>query len=230
MKKILSLFLTLVLAFTLVACSTGNEETTTETTVETQTTVEESSTEETSAEEKDEPVEVTSVALKNGQVLVSAEGVEQQIVKLEAGNQDALVSGHKYVYETEKPEITDPLVVDEVEMLGKLVGAPMDTNLIDTLLEKVEGVKVVDTRSEQDFANGSIDGAISIPFDKLEELQEQAKEGTLDILSQFTNEDVILLIGNDTDSNDAIAQDLLYANTRVGAIINGRAYSDYKGQ
>lgn len=240
MKKLLSLLLALVLVFSLVACSTNNEttkETNEETMLETNDETIAETTDETMAETMEETmaedtsVEVTTIALKGNTVLVSGEGLEQQIVTLEAGNQTSLAPGHKYVYSQENPEITDPLVVENVDMLGKAIGTSIDTNLINTLLEKVEGVKIVDTRSEAEFAEGSIEGAINLPADKLEELIEKAgSEEGLDSLKEISKDDVVLLLGTDAASNANVASELLYKIGRVSVTLNGGAYADYKAQ
>lgn len=240
MKKLLSLLLALVLVFSLVACSTNNEttkETNEETMLETNDETIAETTDETMAETMEETmaedtsVEVTIIALKGNTVLVSGEGLEQQIVTLEAGNQTSLVPGHKYVYSQENPEITDPLVVENVDMLGKAIGTPIDTNLINTLLEKVEGVKIVDTRSEAEFAEGSVEGAINLPADKLEELIEKAgSEEGLEALKAIGKDDVVVLLGKDQDLNADVASELLYKIGRVSVTLNGGAYADYKAQ
>lgn len=240
MKKLLSLLLALVLVFSLVACSTNNEttkQTNEETMLETNDETMAETTDETMAETMEETmaedtsVEVTTIALKGNTVLVSGEGLEQRIVTLEAGNQTSLVPGHKYVYSQENPEITDPLVVENVDMLGKAIGTSIDTNLINTLLEKVEGVKIVDTRSEAEFAEGSIEGAINLPADKLEELIEKAgSEEGLDSLKEISKDDVVLLLGTDAASNANVAGELLYKIGRVSVTLNGGAYADYKAQ
>lgn len=240
MKKLLSLLLALVLVFSLVACSTNNEttkETNEETMLETNDETMPETTDETMAETMEETmaedtsVEVTTIALKGNTVLVSGEGLEQQIVTLEAGNQTSLVPGHKYVYSQENPEITDPLVVENVDMLGKAIGTPIDTNLINTLLEKVEGVKIVDTRSEAEFAEGSVEGAINLPADKLEELIEKAgSEEGLEALKAIGKDDVVVLLGKDQDLNADVASELLYKIGRVSVTLNGGAYADYKAQ
>lgn len=240
MKKLLSLLLALVLVFSLVACSTNNEttkETNEETMLETNDETMPETTDETMAETMEETmaedtsVEVTIIALKGNTVLVSGEGLEQQIVTLEAGNQTSLVPGHKYVYSQENPEITDPLVVENVDMLGKAIGTPIDTNLINTLLEKVEGVKIVDTRSEAEFAEGSVEGAINLPADKLEELIEKAgSEEGLEALKAIGKDDVVVLLGKDQDLNADVASELLYKIGRVSVTLNGGAYVDYKAQ
>lgn len=240
MKKLLSLLLALVLVFSLVACSTNNEttkETNEETMLETNDETIAETTDETMAETMEETmaedtsVEVTTIALKGNTVLVSGEGLEQQIVTLEAGNQTSLAPGHKYVYSQENPEITDPLVVENVDMLGKAIGTPIDTNLINTLLEKVEGVKIVDTRSEAEFAEGSVEGAINLPADKLEELIEKAgSEEGLEALKAIGKDDVVVLLGKDQDLNADVASELLYKIGRVSVTLNGGAYADYKAQ
>lgn len=240
MKKLLSLLLALVLVFSLVACSTNNEttkETNEETMLETNDETMAETTDETMAETMEETmaedtsVEVTTIALKGNTVLVSGEGLEQQIVTLEAGNQTSLAPGHKYVYSQENPEITDPLVVENVDMLGKAIGTPIDTNLINTLLEKVEGVKIVDTRSEAEFAEGSVEGAINLPADKLEELIEKAgSEEGLEALKAIGKDDVVVLLGKDQDLNADVASELLYKIGRVSVTLNGGAYADYKAQ
>lgn len=240
MKKLLSLLLALVLVFSIVACSTNNEttkETNEETMLETNDETMAETTDETMAETMEETmaedtsVEVTTIALKGNTVLVSGEGLEQQIVTLEAGNQTSLVPGHKYVYSQENPEITDPLVVENVDMLGKAIGTSVDTNLINTLLEKVEGVKIVDTRSEAEFAEGSVEGAINLPADKLEELIEKAgSEEGLEALKAIGKDDVVVLLGKDQDLNADVASELLYKIGRVSVTLNGGAYADYKAQ
>lgn len=244
MKKILSLLLALVLVFSLVACSTNNQttkETNEETMLETTDESKAESTDESKAETPDESkaetiaedasVEVTAIALKGNTVLVKGEGLEEKIVTLEAGNQTSLVPGHKYVYTQKNPEITDPLVVENVDMLGKSIGTSVDTKLINTLLEKVEGVKIVDTRSEAEFAEGSVEGAINIPADKLEELIKKAgSEEGLEALKAINKDDVVLLLGTDQDSNANVASELLYKIGRVSVTLNGGAYADYKAQ
>ena len=240
MKKILSLLLTLVLVFSLVACSTNNEtnvETNQETMLE---TIDESIVEtndESMAEtmqetgDKDNVVEITTIALKGNTVLVKGEGLEEKIVTFEAGNQTSLVPGHKYVYTQENPEITDPLVVESVDMLGKAIGTSIDTKLINTLIEKVEGVKFVDTRSESEFAEGSVEGAINLPADKLEELIEKASsEEGLEALKQFSKDDVVVLLGTDSTSNADVASELLYNKGRIAVTLNGGLYADYQAQ
>ncbi|MDO4604863.1 MAG: rhodanese-like domain-containing protein [Helcococcus sp.] len=238
MKKIINLLLVLVLVFSLVACSTNNEttkETNGETVVESKDESVSETTDESSAETKVETnsesssVEVTAIALKDNTVLVQGEGLEQQIVTLQAGNQTSLVPGHKYVYSQENPEIKDPLVVENIDMLGKAIGAPIDAKLINTLIEKVEGVKIVDTRSEAEFAKGSAKGAINLPVDKLEELLEKASsEEGLEALKEISKDDVVVLLGADEASNANVASELLYKFGRVSVSLNGGSYGEYK--
>lgn len=231
MRKILALLLALILVFSLVSCSNNTVETKKETVLETADKSVVETTDETKIETNQETgkVEVTAIALKDNYVLVNGEGIEQQIVKLEAGNQNSLVQGHKYVFTQENPEIKDPLVVENVEMLGKAVGTPIDAKLINTLIEKVEGVKIVDTRSEQQFAQGSAKGAINLPAEKLEELIEKAKspEG-LEALKGINKEDVVVVLGEDTNSNANVINELLYNIGRVSVTLDSGAYGEYK--
>lgn len=241
MKKLISLLMALVLVFSLVACSTNNtetkveteEETNIESNSETNSETNSESEAETEAETKEEnkEVEVTALVLKDNTVLVSGEGLEQQIVKLEAGNQETLVQGHKYSYSQENPEIKDPLVVEKIEMAEKLVGTQIETKLINELLEKVEGVKIVDTRPEADFAQDNIEGSINLPADNLKELIEKSRsEEGLEALKGINKEDVVLVLGADPDSNNLVASELLYKVGRVNVTLNGGAYADYKAQ
>ena len=114
-------------------------------------------------------------------------------------------------------------------MLGKAIGAPIDAKLINTLIEKVEGVKIVDTRSEAEFAKGSAKGAINLPVDKLEELLEKAtSEEGLEALKEISKDDVVVLLGADEASNANVASELLYKIGRVSVTLNGGAYGEYK--
>lgn len=237
MKKLISLLMALVLVFSLVACSTNNTETKVETEEETniesdsETNSESGAETEAETKEENKEVEVTALVLKDNTVLVSGEGLEQQIVKLEAGNQETLVQGHKYSYSQENPEIKDPLVVEKIEMAEKLVGTQIETKLINELLEKVEGVKIVDTRPEADFAQDNIEGSINLPADNLKELIEKSRsEEGLEALKGINKEDVVLVLGADADSNNLVASELLYKVGRVNVTLNGGAYADYKAQ
>lgn len=248
MKKLLSLLLALLLVFALVACSTTNQ-TTDETSAESTAETETESTEETEAESTEEseaesveeteaeatkPVEVNLLALENNTVLYD-DGTTQNVVTLEAGNQTSLLQGHRYVYSTETPEVSDPLVLESVEMLGKRIGFPINPELIDVVLEKVQGARVVDVRTADEFAAGHIANAINISDAEVTALTEQDAEGTAaseyttPLYEQLADYPVIIVVGGTPEVNAAWTQKI-YTDIKAPVALDGGQIDAYPGE
>lgn len=241
MKKLLGLLLASMLVFALVACSTGVEETPAEgeeTQVEetTEESVEETETESTEETEAEEPksVEVSLIALQDSEVLYD-DGTQQAVVTLEAGNQTSLMQGHRYVYSTETPELTNPLVVESVEMLGKKIGFPVKPELIDEVIGKVAGAKVIDVRTAEEFAAGHIANSINISDAEVTALTEQDAEGTAvgeyltPIYEQLSEAPALIVVGGTPEVNAAWTQKL-YSETKKGIILDGGQIDQYPGE
>lgn len=246
MKKIISLSLALVLSFSLVACQAQEkQETSVETTTEGETTAEAETTaegettteaeESTAEEEHKEPLVVEFMSLKDNIVLAN-NTEEQKIVTLEAGNQSSYMLGFRYSYEPESvPELTDPFKVDAVDMLGIQVGYPLNTELVDEVLQKVDTAVVVDARSEEEFATGHIANAKNVPADKVsalseaEDADEQIATLLQPTLEGFTPDTVVLVIGSDEVANANIAN-VLYTQGKIKATLNAGLLSNYTGE
>lgn len=244
MKKLLTSLLALVLVFSLVACSTNTtettEETTTETTEETTTETTEETTEETEEETEEETTaeatttDVTLIALKGNNVLASAEGAQQALTTAEIANFADLRQGHAFTYTAEgTPEFSQPLSVESASMLGKKIGTSLDTTLVDSVLSTIEGVKVVDTRTEEEFAAGHLANAINISAAEVAAMSEGEpaayEEFLAPIIEQFTQEDVVVLLGSDPAQNGAVAN-VLYSKAGVPVTLNAGLVSDYSGE
>lgn len=235
MKKAISFLLVAVLSLSLVACQPKAKETKGETTTETKTeTTAETGKEapNTKTGETKAEVVVETVALLGNTVVAGGAGLDQKIVKLEAKNYPQLNQGFKYTFNAEKPEIKNPLVVEKVEMLGKQIGYTLDTKLVDEVL-KLEGVKVVDARSEEEFKKGHIKGAINLVPEKVEELVGKVKEdkaaGIKEYLKGFTGKDIVVILGEDAAKNAKVAQ-ALYKYNSVPVQLNAGLVKDYTGK
>ena len=225
MKRIFTLLLALVLVFSLVACSTSNKETQTETKAE--------SKNETQAEKKSEDLEVTAFAVKGDTVYATAEGAQAKFLTLKAGNQTEFRQGHKYTFVLEgAKEISDPIEVAEATMEGRKQALPLDTKLVADLLAKVPEAKIVDTRTAEEVAASGIENAINVPFaeyEKLQEDQEGLAKWAETFSDKFTNEDVIVVLGSDPAQNQEIAL-FLYKALNVPVQFNAGLVSDYQAQ
>ena len=225
MKRLFTLLLALVLVFSLVACSTPNKETQTETKAE--------SKNETQAEKKSEDLEVTAFTVKGDTVYATAEGAQAKFATLKAGNQTEYRQGHKYTFVLEgAKEIPDIIEVEEATMEGRKQALPLDTKLVADLLEKVPEAKVVDTRTADEVAESGIENAINVPFAEYEKLQED-QDGLAkwieSFADKFTEEDVVAVLGSDPAQNQEIAV-FLYKALNVPVQFNAGLVSDYKAQ
>ena len=225
MKRLFTLLLALVLVFSLVACSTSNKETQTETKAE--------SKNETQAEKKSEDLEVTAFAVKGDTLYATDEGGQAKFITLKAGNQTEFRQGHKYTFVLEGvEEIPDIIEVEEATMEGRKQALPLDTKLVADLLEKVPEAKIVDSRTAEEAAESGIENAINVPFaeyEKLQEDQDGLAKWAETFADKFTEEDVVAVLGSDPAQNQGIAV-FLYKAFNVPVQFNAGLVSDYQAQ
>lgn len=230
MKKILSILMALVLVFSLVACGT-TKETGKETTESTKESTEETKAEsekETQAESVEETQAETAEKVYNSLVIkdnivIAFEETEgkQDLYTLKATDNESLEQGHKYNFNLDPSTIKagdlPEISVEKSEMLGKSIGFEIQPELIEKLMNNVEGVKVVDVRSAEDFAKGTKDGAVNIPASEFED-EAKFDANVEKYIKGFAREDVVLVYGAPEDV--AVVAELIYKAGHTAVVLN----------
>lgn len=210
MKKSLILVMSLVLMLGLVACNPAKK-------------LENKANSVTSKK-------VEFMALKDKTVLVN-NGKEQGVIVLDT--QENLIPGHKYEYGVDKFELKDPLKVENLELSGKAIGAKLQMSMLEKVVEKVKTVKLVDTRKAEEFAKGHIKGSINIPADKVQAALQNQKDpnASKNLLKGLKSDDVVILVGGAApETNQLVAQELLYRVGQLNVILDAGDIKEYKGK
>lgn len=226
MKKLLSFLMALVLVFSLVACGTTKEttESTKESEKETTKDTKVESEKETETETEAETAEkvYNSLVVKDN-IVIAFEETEgkQDLYKLTAADNTTLEQGHKYNFNLDPSTIKTgdlpEISVEKSEMLGKSIGFEIQPELIEKLMKNVEGVKVVDVRSAEDFAKGTKDGAVNIPASEFED-EAKFDANVEKYIKGFAREDVVLVYGAPEDV--AVVAELIYKAGHTAVVLN----------
>lgn len=220
MKK--TLLVALLLTF-LVGCSQAEQKV--EEVKETVSTEVEKATE-TNTEEAPAELEFVGLALNKNTVIATAEGVEQ-VVTLEAKDNPELMQGHKYEFVFNPANIADGKIsVETATMSGKKIPFTVSPEVALKALEAVENKLVVDIRSAEEFAKGSLEGAINLPEADL----EKSLEGKTVADFNIQGRDTVLLVIGGAESDTATAAQTLYTVFNTNVVLEAGDYANFKAE
>lgn len=232
MKKLLSISMVVVLVFSLVACGSKKEseketnmESSKETMNETKTETMGETVVETETEEETAEKVFNSLVVKDNIVIASQKGEgKQDLYILKAEDNDSLEQGHKYDFKLDPATIKagdlPEISVKSSEMLGKSIGFPVEPEVVEKLMKKVEGIKIVDARSAEAFGKGTKEGAVNIPASEFGADLDEAKfnANVKKYLKDFKHEDVVLVYGS-AEEVGTVAE-LIYKTGNTAVVLN----------
>ncbi|WP_282926065.1 rhodanese-like domain-containing protein [Helcococcus kunzii] len=232
MKKLLSLLMAIVLVFSLVACGSNKEsekesnaESTKESMEESSQETMQESVEETETEAETAEKVYNSLVVKDNIVIASQEDDgKQDLYVLKAEDNDPLEQGHKYDFKVDPATIKGgdlpEISVKTSEMLGKSIGYEVQPEVVEKIMKNVEGIKIVDARSAEDFGKGTKEGAVNIPAGEFAADLDEAKfnANVEKYIKGFEHEDVVLVYGAAQDV--AVVADLIYKTGNTAVVLN----------